>query len=145
VVKLALQSDGIDASETLYKKAKKDTKEDPGWLEGWDSGCVSLPKKVCYEKKSSLAMLSCNCRFQAYCIDCLRQINPDPEKPTKKGQISCPTCRGGVYIVSRSWIMRTSQEEEHRKEKRKQESKDHFFLKKLLLKRGNSEIDPVKS
>ncbi|KAL0061157.1 hypothetical protein AAF712_012027 [Marasmius tenuissimus] len=49
IVLRSLQSEGIDASTSLYKRVRKDTKEDSAWLINWGNGCgvpSALTKKL---------------------------------------------------------------------------------------------------
>ncbi|KAK7030933.1 zinc ion binding [Paramarasmius palmivorus] len=108
IVLLSLQAKKVDASEILYKKAKKDSKEDPSWRR---AGC-----SICYDSEDlddSGRLLACQCRAHIYCKDCVEEWIKK-SRVRAEGLISCPQCRGIVYTVSSAWVFLTPDEEEHR-------------------------------
>ncbi|KAK7031251.1 hypothetical protein VNI00_013502 [Paramarasmius palmivorus] len=110
---LSLKSKKIDASEVIYKRAKKDTKEDASWRE---RGCT-----LCYrtdDMDKSGCLLACQCRAMLYCKDCLDQWKKQG-RPRSDGVVSCPQCRSLVYIIGAPWVFRTPSEDEERDLKRK--------------------------
>ncbi|KAG7090746.1 hypothetical protein E1B28_009836 [Marasmius oreades] len=129
IVCRSLESKKIDASQILYKKVRKDTREDSGWLDNWKAGCV-----ICADPEKPLSgLLACRCRFKAYCLECLRSLEESHEagNDLREGRISCPTCRDLVYIISSSWVMLTQEEKAARLKKRSVEKIEKRRLNKL--------------
>ncbi|KAG7095975.1 hypothetical protein E1B28_006658 [Marasmius oreades] len=152
IVRRSLESKKLDASQILYKKVRKDTREDSGWLDNWKAGCL-----ICADPEKPLSsLLACQCCFKAYCLECLRSLEESHEtgNDLREGCISCeysdpnfislsiakyertdvlegPTCRELVYVVSSSWVMPTQEEKAARLEKRSVEKMEKRRLNKL--------------
>ncbi|KAK7029032.1 hypothetical protein VNI00_014742 [Paramarasmius palmivorus] len=112
IVLSALKAKKVDASEILYKKAKKDSKEDPSWRR---AAC-----SICYDGEDlddSGRLLACQCRSHIYCKVCVQEWIKK-SRVRAEGLISCPQCRCIVYTISSAWIFLTPEEERHRNQYR---------------------------